>query len=460
MSLLRITVLWFCGSALSAAPASAALESASSAALESAALELVLFAALGSASSAALEPVSSAALESASSVALESASSASSAALESASSASSAAQERGPTPASPEQIRAAIGKLGDLDYATRIAAARTIRRAPAAQAVPALLEAVNEHADGFIRFRSLILLTGFNDPRTEDLMETLLASPNDRLREVAYAFFEQNPRPSLLPRMLAALDKEEGEFVRPALVRALAAMSKEPKVADVLIRDAGRGLDFFRSTVIEALGDYRIAAATAKLTEIVKIDGPLQDDAATALGQIGDKNSLNTLAQLQQTASKEMQPAVAAAICLLGVNCAAHIGYLEKTLKFADTYPGYQDLVRGAASGLGHIARQGNTDALRILFDVGIPSQDPVRAPVTLAIGLVALRNTPVLLKFLETHQDQNGAAGIVAEAFDMLEEDLEEERFFVSVRKTYWSAPDGSATRKLCELLINKLDF
>ena len=41
-----------------------------------------------------------------------------------------------------------------------------------------------------------------------------------------------------------------------------------------------------------------------------------------------------------------------------------------------------------------------------------------------------------------------------------MLEEDLEEERFFVTVRKTYWTAPDGSATRKLCELLINKLDF
>ena len=41
-----------------------------------------------------------------------------------------------------------------------------------------------------------------------------------------------------------------------------------------------------------------------------------------------------------------------------------------------------------------------------------------------------------------------------------MLEEDLEEERFFVAVRKAYWAAPDGSPTRKLCEQLINKLDF
>lgn len=372
----------------------------------------------------------------------------------------SVSQERGPTPVAAEQIHAAIDKLGDLDYATRMAAARTIRRAPAAQVVPALLQAVDEHKDGFIRFRSLVLLTGFNDPRTGEMMETLMASPNDRLREVAYAYFEHNPSPALLPKMLAALEKEEGEFVRPALVRALAAIPKAPKATDVLIRDAARGLDYFRSTVIEALGDYRIAAAIPRLTEIAKVDGPLQDDAAIALGKIGDKNALGALAALQQSASKENQPSIAAAICLLGTNCDAHISYLEKTLKFADTYPGYQDLVRSAAAGLGHIARQGNEEALGILFDVGIPSQDPVRAPVTLAIGLVALRNTPLLLKYLQSRTDQDAAVGIVAEAFDMLEEDLEEERFFVTVRKAYWSAADASPTRKLCELLINKLDF
>lgn len=370
------------------------------------------------------------------------------------------AQERGPTPASPEQIRAAIDKLADLDYDTRMTAARTIRRAPSTQTVPALLQTVSEHADGFVRFRALILLTGYSDPRIEDVMESMLVSPNDRLREVAYAYFEMNPRPPLVPKMLAALDKEEGEFVRPALVRALAAAPKDQKIIDALIRDVGRGVDYFRSTVIEAIGDYKIAAAIPKLTEVAKLEGPLQDDAAIALGQIGDKTALGTLAALQQSAPKETQPAIAAAICLMGTNCSAHVGYLEKTLKFADTYPGYQDLVRGAAAGLGHIARRGNEDALRILFDVGIPSQDPIRAPITLAVGLVALRNTPLMLKTLQTRQDQAAAIGLVAEAFDMLEEDLEEERFFVAIRKEYWAAPDGSPIRKLCEQLINKLDF
>jgi len=370
------------------------------------------------------------------------------------------AQERGPTPTSPEQIRAAIDKLGDLDYAVRMAAGRTIRRAPTAPAVTALLQAVSEHADGYVRFRALTLLTGYNDPRTVDAMTAAMVSPNDRLREVAYGYFEMNPNPALAPKLLAALDKEEGEFVRPALIRALAAVPKDPKIADVLIRDAMRGVDYFRSTVIEAIGDYKVTAAMPRLVEIAKVEGPLQDDAATAIGKIGDKNQLGVLAAMQQSAPKETQPAIAAAICLMGTNCSAHIGYLEKTLAFADTYPGYQDLLRGAASGLGNVARQGNEDALRILFDVGIPSQDPVRAPVTLAIGLVALRNTPLMLKTLQARPDQAGAVGIVAEAFDMLEEDLEEERFFVAVRKAYWAAPDGSPTRKLCEALINKLDF
>src|SRR5690349_2063232 len=71
-------------------------------------------------------------------------------------------------PAAPQtvpaaQLQSAIDKLGDLDYDTRTAAARTIRRTPAAQAVPALLRAVAEHADGFVRYRALVLLTGFND---------------------------------------------------------------------------------------------------------------------------------------------------------------------------------------------------------------------------------------------------------------------------------------------------------
>jgi HEAT repeat protein len=370
------------------------------------------------------------------------------------------AQERGPTTVSPGELRQAIDHLGDLEYKTRAAAARTIRRSASGPAVTALLQAVGEHADGYIRFRALVLLTGFNDPRTADTMKESLASPNDRLREVAYRYFELHPDPSLTARFLTALEKEQGEFVRPALIRALGALSKDQKVAEALIRDATRGEDYFRSTVIEALGNYRVVAAIPRLAEVAKLEGPLQDDAVRALGKIGDSSALVTLAQLQRTASAEIQPGIAAAICLLGINCESHIGYLEKTLRYTADYPGYQDLLRGAASGLGAISLKGNLDTLNFLFDVGIPSQDPVRAPVTLAIGLVGLRNMPLMLKALESRENKDEAIGILAEAFDMLEEDLEEERFFAEVRRAYWAAADGSSSRKVCEQLISKLDF
>src|SRR5439155_8265763 len=104
-------------------------------------------------------------------------------------------------------------------------------------------------------------------------------------------------------------------------------------VQKALLREAMRGEDFFRSAVIEALGDYKAQYAVDTLMQIAKLDGPLQDDAALALGKVGDKRALETLAGLQRSAPRTNQPFVAAAICLLGINCESHEGYLIRTLK-------------------------------------------------------------------------------------------------------------------------------
>jgi hypothetical protein len=311
-----------------------------------------------------------------------------------------------------------------------------------------------------VRYKSLVLLTGFDDPRTADQMIEVLGSPNDRLREVAYGYFERSPAPSLTARFLSALAKEQGEFVRPALVRALAALGDDAKVREALLGDVMRGADHFRSTVIEALGDFKRAYAVPRLIEVARLEGPLQDDAALALGKIGDKSALEVLVALQRTGGRTLQPSLAAAICLLGVNCSSHLGYLQKVLAFADDNPGYQDLVRAASFGLDAVAIQGNPDALDMLFAAGIPSMDPIRAPLALSVAKVALRNTPLMLKHLSASPDQRGAIDLLAEGFDMLQEDLEEEHFFVTVRKEYWTAPESSALRRLAEQLIGKLEF
>ena len=377
----------------------------------------------------------------------------------------------GQEPAAPQtvsaaQLQAAIAKLGDLDYATRTTASRTVRRTASAQAVPALLQAVSEQADGYVRYRSLVLLTGFNDPRTKDAMRESLGSANDRLRTVAYSFFEHNPDRAMLPPFMTALDKEQAEFVRPALVRAVASVAAGAQGDDIvrarqaLVREVSRGEDFFRSAVIEALGDYKAQYAVDALTAVATLDGPLQDDAALALGKIGDKRALDTLAAIQRTAPRPVQPSIATAICLLDVNCESHQSYLVETLKFSDTNPGFQELLRGAAAGLGALAVAGHAEAAKALVDLGVPSKDPTRAPVSLALATVALRNTPLTMTMLEQHPNRENAIVLMAEGFDMLEEDLDKERFFAFIRRSYWESPDTSPRRALMQTLIGKLDF
>lgn len=359
-----------------------------------------------------------------------------------------------------EQARAAIDRLGTLEFAVRMDAARTIRRAPARTAVPLLAEAAADHQDGYVRFRALVLLSGFNDPRTAAVMTRMLTERNDRLRAVAYAFFEHNPDPAALPRLIEALAREESEFVRPALTRAIAAYGDDPRARKTMVELVGRGQDFFRSAVIEALGDYRAAYAHDALTAVAKLEGPLQDDAVLALGKIGDKRALATFAALQRSAPRETQPAIAAAICLLGVNCASHQGYLTDSLKFGIATAGFQPLLRGAASGLAALAVAGNEDAMRTLIQLGGPTRDPARAAIALALGTVALRNTALTLSVLEEPTLQRDGLELLREAFDMLEEDFIEERFFVTVRRAFWQAPEGSATRAAAEALIRALEF
>jgi HEAT repeat protein len=356
-------------------------------------------------------------------------------------------------------VDAAVNQLGSLEYEVRSRASRTIRRAPAAVAVPALTDAATSHKDGYARFRALVLLTGFNDPRTDALMLQLLADPNDRVRAVAYGWFEHRPNSEAALKMLPALKEEASEFVRPALTRTLAAHDA-PDVRPAMTALVTRGQDFFRSIVIEALGEYKARYAAAAIADVARLDGPLQDDAALALGKIGDRQYLTTLAEIQRTAPRERQPAIAAAICLLGTNCAAHEQYLADALRFGIAHPEYQPLLRAAANGLAALAVAGRTTALETLVDAGLPSKDPARAAIALALGTVSMRNTSLLLEWMANRRDHDAIAVLLQEAFDMLEEDLEEERFYVTVRRRYWEAAEGSGVRVAAETLIRKLEF
>jgi HEAT repeat protein len=367
-------------------------------------------------------------------------------------------------PSAPAQVPGdalapAIDNLGVLDYKVRIEASAAVRRAPPEQAVPALMEAARRHADGYVRFRALVLLAGFNDPAARGVMLELMSDPNDRLREVAFAYLADHPDPALVPRLLAALEKEEADFVRPALVRAIAAHGADPRVQQVLRREVMRGVDFFRGAVIEALGDFKATYAFDELTTIAELEGPLQDDAVRAIGKLGDPAGLAVLGRVQRSASRDLQPVIAAAICLLGSNCSGHSRFVRESLAYGVRTIGYQELVRSSAAALADLAVAGHREAMLALFENGVPANEPARAPIALALGRAVMRNMPMLLDVWPA-LDRAGATLLLRDAFDMLEEDYEEERFFADVRRAYWSAAEGSAERRAAEALVTGLEF
>src|SRR6185436_13625061 len=80
---------------------------------------------------------------------------------------------------SKDQVVAAIGRLATIDnagkndgsdYAIRMDAGRTIRRGSPEVAIPLLVQAATSHENGYIRFRALVLLSGYPDPRAREVM--------------------------------------------------------------------------------------------------------------------------------------------------------------------------------------------------------------------------------------------------------------------------------------------------
>ncbi len=364
------------------------------------------------------------------------------------------------TPATSSSVDAAIAALGSFDFAARTEAGRTLRRLPPAEAAAALRAAAEHHDDEYVRFRAFVLLTGIDDTAAREVARAVLADRNDRLRTVAYQWFEHHPDPATLPALLEALPRETSEFVRPALTRAIAAHGDDPRAQAALEPLVLDGEDFFRGSVITAIGDYHGTFAVDEIRSVAALDGPLQDDAVTALGRLGDRAALPDLAKLQEAAPREIQPSVSAALCLLGLDCDARLAYLKQTLEFATANDGHQPLLRAAVHALGVLATAGHPDALAALFAAAAGAPERARAPIALGIGLVALRDADLILDVVQQSPAPEAPVALLLEAFDMLEEDFEEERFYSQVRRAFWSAPEGSPRRAAAERIIQQLEF
>ena len=353
-------------------------------------------------------------------------------------------------------LRQQIESLGALDFPARTRAARLIRRTPAADAVPALAQAARSDPNEFVRYRALVLLTAFYDPATPALMRELMQDRNDRIREVAYEWFEWHPDPVMAKPLIAALGTEQAEFVRPALVSALAALGSEAIVQRFMIEEASRGPDFFRSAVIESLGRHRAAFALDAVVVAARVTGPLQDDAVLAIGRIGGPDAAAVLNELPEV-TPEASAAGRAARCLIGDGCP------EQLTALASIAAGESSAAetRAAIEALSAVAQSRHEAALAALLD--LPRRRPaLRESVAVAVGTVAIRQPDWFVTWLEATAGATGdlAMALVKDGFDALEEDYGEEQFFASVRAGYWRAGEGSGGRTLRESLIRLLEF
>jgi hypothetical protein len=359
----------------------------------------------------------------------------------------------------PASVSAQIGNLSSLDYSTRTKAAQSIRRLPATEAVPALVDAVKKHPDEFVRYRAFIVLSSFNDRGTAELARGLVGDANDQLREVAYKWLELHPDPGMVPALLSSLQSEQAEFVRPAVVSAMAALGEDPRVQKALLGEIGRGLDFFRSAVIEALGRRRAAYAVDGIAAVAKLQGPLQDDAVIALGRIGGTRAVATLTAL---ATESPAPAFAltlrASRCMAGEQCDAAIEAIATAVAAPSASAA---VLRAGMSGLTAIAANGNQPATAAL--VTLASRGGViRDQAAIGLATVAVRDPDSTIAWLDraSPQTRETAIALLKDGFDDLEEDFGEEQFFAAARATYWKAADGSGTRSLASLLIQRLEF
>jgi hypothetical protein len=360
------------------------------------------------------------------------------------------------TAPAPPTLKQNIANLSSLDYPVRMQAARLIRRTAEATAVPALREAAQRDADEFVRYRALVLLTAFNDRGTRDLMREMIRDRNDRLREVAYKWLERNPDPQLTETLIRSLQTEQSEFVRPALVGALAALGSDAEVQRAMIAEIPRGLDFFRSAVIEALGRHRAVYAVDGIIATSRLQGPLQDDALLALGRIGGARAAAAIAEFTG-GTPEAAQMIRGVQCLLGNSCSERIAALVAA---ASSDEGRPTTIRGALDALEAVAQNRNEAALAALL--GLAKNSALREDVAVAFASVALRQPDWVVERIGTLDAaaRESAISMLKDGFDSLEEDFAEEQFFAAVRAGYWRAADGSAGRSLAETLIQRLEF
>ena len=272
------------------------------------------------------------------------------------------------------ELTTAIGQLGSFDFDLRTSAARTVRRATPHDGHSGA-RAGRPIAQGRVRPVPRSGAADGHDRRgAAPLMRELIADRNDRLRTIAYQWWEHHPDPAVLTDASErAAEGAVGVRATGAHARDRRARQRSARARGALVPLVIRGEDLFPRRVDRGAGRLPCGLRRRRsIAQVAKLEGPLQDDAITALGKIGDPAARPTLEALQRSAEPEVQPTVSAAFCLLEIDCERQEAYLKKDarvrrLKDPDGLP----VLRGVVHALGMLAVGGRTWALNALLDTG-----------------------------------------------------------------------------------------
>jgi hypothetical protein len=178
-----------------------------------------------------------------------------------------------------------------------------------------------------------------------------------------------------------------------------------------------------------------------------------------ALGRIGGSQALATIKALaSESPTPAMTLTLRAAQCMAGEQCDAAI----KAMSDAVTAPSVSAaVVRAGLTGVTVLAAIGNQPATAALVTLG-DRGGVVRDQAAIGIGSVAVMDPDYLIAWLDRapQKTREAAISLLKDGFDDLEEAFGEEQFFAAARAAYWKAADGSDTRALASLLIQRLEF
>jgi hypothetical protein len=165
-------------------------------------------------------------------------------------------------------------------------AARLIRRASAAQAVPALVEAARRHPDEYVRNRAFILLTGFNDRGTADLAKGLIRRSKRSTARERVQVVRAAPGPAARAQLARRITVRNRGVRASGSDRRADGVDQDPQVQRALVTRSGRGLDFSAARHRRS-GRRHAAYAVDAIAPMTRDEGPLQQDAVLAIGRIG-----------------------------------------------------------------------------------------------------------------------------------------------------------------------------